>query len=385
MARLRVGYLSESDPFDRRSWSGTLFYMYQGLKSTDLDLVPIGQSIRPVPPSLFRRGIRKVTRSMRPKGVSHGPGLLERSRTHATRLEKELTQHKLDVLCAPVASQLIAFLETKLPIVYMSDTTWAQVRRYYPEHENLPEATADEKDALERRAIERADLMVYPSAWAAGSAERDYGADRASIHVIPYGANIDRAPDLSGQPERDFSGTCRLLFIGNQWFRKGGDIALDTLKALRASGVNATLSIVSGNIPGDAVLPEGADPVGHIDKNLPEHRARLEQLLFDSHFLILPTRADCSPIVCCEAAAYGLPVVAAATGGIPNLIEEGVSGFMVPEGSPGSAYAQVIARGLAETSKYQELAKNARRRYDERLNWSAWGRDVAAVLARAKR
>jgi glycosyltransferase involved in cell wall biosynthesis len=100
--------------------------------------------------------------------------------------------------------------------------------------------------------------------------------------------------------------------------------------------------------------------------------------------LLLPTRADCSPIVCCEAAAYGLPVVATATGGIPNLIEDGVSGYIVPEGSRGDDYARVIRGALDHPTRVAELARNARRRYEERLNWAAWGRDVADVLRQAR-
>jgi glycosyltransferase involved in cell wall biosynthesis len=358
--------------------------MFDALNSTDVDLVQLGHSVRTRRPSIVRRGLSRLTNRLRPRRASHASALLERSRTAATRIEQELAGARVDVICAPAASQLVAFLETKLPVVYMSDTTWAQVRSYYPEHENLPRATADEKDALERRAILRADLLVYPSTWAAGSAERDYGADPKRIHIVPYGANIDVAPPATSLPHRDASRECRLLFIGNQWHRKGGDLALETLSALTKLGTNATLAIVSGNIPKDAKLPQGAVPIGHIDKNVPRDRARLEELLFGSHFLLLPTRADCSPIVCCEAAAYGLPVVATATGGIPNLIEDGVSGYIVPEGSRGDDYARVIRGALDHPTRVAELARNARRRYEERLNWAAWGRDVADVLRQAR-
>jgi len=384
MTSLDIGYLSLADPLDRRSWSGTLFRMYSALeKAGGVSLTPIGTSVRPTPPTLFERGLRKLGVSKRSLPFGNA-SLLDQSRERAGRIRDELARSRCEVLCAPVASFLLAYLETELPVVYVSDTTWRQVRSYYPENRKIPENESAELDELERLSIRRADRIIYPSAWAAESAVKDYGADRDKIRVIPYGANIEQAPSLESLPNRDFAGKCRLLFIGNRWHRKGGDIALDALTALQSLGVDATLSIISPDVPEGLTLPKGAEVVGYINKNEPKDRERFDELLFESHLLILPTRADCSPIVCCEAAAYGMPVIAPRTGGIPGLIEHEVTGLLVPEAAPGEVYAKAVAELMQKPELYRAMSRTSRERYEQKLNWPAWGREVKAVLAEAR-
>ncbi len=379
--RLRVGFLAPGDPADRQAWSGILFFMYEALRRAGLEVTDVGRPLRESS-TLLKRALRRLQKGL---GVQNrgAEDVLAASRAQGKKVGAFLRTSPIDVVFAAVASHSLAHLETQLPVVYMSDTTWKLVRSYYPENANISAAQGDMLEEVERRSIRRANRIVYPSTWAAASAVEDYGADRDRIRVIPYGANIDTAPPAEALPDRDPGRECRLLFIGNQWYRKGGDLALDTLVALREQGVKASLTLISGNVPTGLKLPDGAVPVGHIDKNDPEHRRRFETILKESHFLLLPTRADCSPIVCCEAAAYGLPVVATSTGGIPSLIENGVNGYLVPEGSAGTDYAKAIAEGVRNRDTYRQLAKTTRRRYEKELNWDAWAKSVRGVLEEA--
>ena len=167
MTSLDIGYLSLADPLDRRSWSGTLYRMYSALEAAGgVSLTPIGTTVRPAPPTLFERGLRKLGVSKRnlPFGSS---SLLAQARKSAALVRAELARSRCEVLCAPVASFLLAYLETELPVVYVSDTTWRQVRSYYPENRKIPESESAELDELEQLSIRRADRIIYPSAWAA--------------------------------------------------------------------------------------------------------------------------------------------------------------------------------------------------------------------------
>jgi glycosyltransferase involved in cell wall biosynthesis len=299
-------------------------------------------------------------------------------------VEAELRETPCDVIYAPLASALVAYLETDRPIVYLSDATWALIGRYYPEYEGLPEEVAAQRDELERRTIARADRLIYTSHWAAGSAVRDYGADPGKIRVLPFGANLVEAPAFESVVARRPDGVCRLVFISKNWRRKGGDIALETVAALEAMGVSAELTIIGTAPPEGTSLPAGVILAGYLDKNRPEHNERFRDILRQSHVMLLPTRADCSPIICCEAAAYGLPVAATATGGVAELVQDGVTGWTLPVEARGEAYARAIADAYGDARRFESMSRTARARYDERLNWRAWGVDLREEIRRVQ-
>jgi glycosyltransferase involved in cell wall biosynthesis len=284
----------------------------------------------------------------------------------------EVAARGCDVLFAPVASACIPFLDTDRPVAYLSDATFRLLRRYYPDVASLPPHVAAQRDELEARAIARAELLVYPSTWAAASAIADYGAPPQRVRVIDFGPNLDDVPGAAEALARPWGGPCHLLFLGRDWHRKGGDIALEALDALRGLGLEATLTIC-GSQPPDRTTRPGMRVEPLLDKRRPRDRARLRRLLREAHFLILPTRADCYSMVACEASAFGLPVVTAATGGVPSAVHHGENGLLLSPEAGGEAYARAIADVFAVERAYRALVRSARTAHETRLNWRTWG------------
>ena len=63
-----------------------------------------------------------------------------------------------------------------VPLVYASDATFRLIENYHPNYRSLSRNAREIAERLERDTIARADLVLYPSEWAAESAVRDYGA-----------------------------------------------------------------------------------------------------------------------------------------------------------------------------------------------------------------
>lgn len=78
-------------------------------------------------------------------------------------------------------------------------------------------------------------------------------------------------------------------------------------------------------------------------------------------------------MVFCEANAFGLPVIARNTGGIPEIVRQGENGFMLPNTARGDAYAETIAQIYQDDQRYTELVISSRAAFDTRLNWDTWG------------
>jgi glycosyltransferase involved in cell wall biosynthesis len=119
-----------------------------------------------------------------------------------------------------------------------------------------------------------------------------------------------------------------------------------------------------------------------LDKNDERQTREIEKLYRMADFLILPTRADCTPFVFGEANAFGLPVITTDTGGIASVICNGENGYMLPLAAQGGDYADLIANIYRDEQRYRQLAHCSRAAFEERLNWDTWGRHVHDILVK---
>jgi glycosyltransferase involved in cell wall biosynthesis len=99
-----------------------------------------------------------------------------------------------------------------------------------------------------------------------------------------------------------------------------------------------------------------------------------------SHFLILPTRADATPIVLCEAAAFGVPSLTTAVGGIPSVVSDGENGMLFPADAAPEAYCDAIEAMWSDPHAYRELALSSFAEYRRRLNWNTAAATVAGLI-----
>src|SRR5690606_29435657 len=111
--------------------------------------------------------------------------------------------------------------------------------------------------------------------------------------------------------------------------RKGGEIALQTWEHLRSMGYDTSITFV-GSTPPRQIEQVGVNVIPLLDKNDPEQYRRLWNLYIESHFFLLPTRAEAFGIVFSEASSFGLPCISTQTGGVPNAVRNGENGYTLP-------------------------------------------------------
>jgi glycosyltransferase involved in cell wall biosynthesis len=276
----------------------------------------------------------------------------------------------------------ISYLECRQPIVVWTDATFASLVDFYPIYTNISSESVRHGNALEKAALERCRLIVYSSDWAAQSAIDDYGIDPVRVVVVPFGANMDT--DLSeeeaesavaGRPDE----VCRLLFMGVEWERKGGPLAIEIAAELNAAGLPTQLDVV-GPWPRGTERPAFVNPLGFLDKSSPAGRQKLRHLLLGSHFMVLPARADCTPVVLNEAAAHALPALATSVGGIPTIIRNGANGRLFSADADAAEYAAYVIDTLSSQDGYRQLAQASFEEYRLRLNWEVAGKAVRRLV-----
>lgn len=377
--RMKIAYLTSMDPMDRRAWSGISYYAMQALQKHCGEVVYIGPTSpqEAIKKTLAMR-IRTFLKSFASRDFVYDYQIYM-AKKFAKTASAKLVNQQFDVIVVPTSITEIAHLKTDLPIVLLEDATFALLHNYYPLYSHLMQRTIRQLHTLTATAIKKASLLIYPSTWAARSATEDYAAHAQKLHVVPMGANFNTPPSREVLLQRKKSERCRLLFVGVDWERKGGEIAFETLLELEKMGIQAELTIC-GCTPPKQFFHERMRVIPFLDKHDAKQQQELFQLYLSSDFLLLPTRNECFGIVFCEANAFGLPAIATATGGVPEVIKDGENGYTLPSNARGQAYARLIADIYQDEQRYNALVESSRSAYENRLNWDTWGMTMHRLL-----
>ena len=375
---MNIAYITTYDPSDVNKWSGLGYHISQ-------TLVQQGNNLDYISPLEYRVNTAVRMKSWLHRKFSKRLFTLERepyvARQLAKQIESRVKPHT-DIMFSPGSINL-SMLESKLPKVLYTDATFASMLGFYDSFKNLCDLSVRDGHRLERYALERSSLAIYASEWAAASAVRDYGADPSKVKVVPFGANIDVKPELSEIREiirQRSTEECHLLFMGVDWDRKGGNIALEAAQILHDTGTKVTLHIVGIRKPPVAEWPSFVIDHKFISKRTQEGRSQIQQLLKQCHFLILPTRAEAYGLVFCEANAYGMPVLATNVGGIPTIVREDMNGWMFPLQATGAAYADRIRQIMAERTRYENHCLESYNEFMTRLNWDVAGKHIQSLI-----
>jgi glycosyltransferase involved in cell wall biosynthesis len=107
--------------------------------------------------------------------------------------------------------------------------------------------------------------------------------------------------------------------------------------------------------------------------------AELDRLLPHADVVVLPSRTEGLPNVALEASAAGVPVVATAVGGTPEVIADGETGFLVPS-EDASAMADRIGRLLADVGLRRQFGDAGRRRMCDEFSFAAQARQYLSLV-----
>lgn len=364
---LRIAYVSVATPYDKASWSGTAWHTFQEVRrrfpDTQVVETPRADAVVEALTPIEALGVQ----------VRRSPLVS----WHFTRaVNAALGEMAPDLVVAVAAAHKIAYIDPKWPIVYVADALFATVASYYDRYARRRKPYHARGNIVQRSMLERVDQVLLSSDWAVAEAERTYGLPPHKLRMVPFGANLDADPGAQPLPD---NGPLTLLFMGYDWERKGGPLALEIWRELRRRTGDAVLHVVG--VDPDLIRPEdGLVCHGFVDKSDPAQSQRLVDLYRASSFFVMPTRQEAYGIVFCEAAAFGRPVIATATGGVPTVVLDGETGVLLPPEAGALAYADRILALWNDRDRYRRMCAAARHRYETTLNWHAWGDAMEAAV-----
>ncbi len=205
------------------------------------------------------------------------------------------------------------------------------------------------------------DRVLACSRQTADELERDYGV--RDVRVLPNatgGLPVKRAPSRPDDPAPGY-----LLYVGRLRVRKGVEVLLEAIAALRDGHPEVRL-LLAGSGEQRAALETRVVALG-LESAVTflgrRDAAQVRHLLSSALCLVVPSIYEGMPLVILEAMAEGIPVAASRVSGIPEVVVDGETGWLVPQEDP-PALAAALSAALADPMEAARRGRAGRGRLD---------------------
>jgi glycosyltransferase involved in cell wall biosynthesis len=290
----------------------------------------------------------------------------------ARRLRHIHAACRVDVVEAPEGradSLFVPLLVPGLRVIVRLHTAWIFVDR-------LNGVAADRKKRFvywqEARAIRAANLVTAPSQGVVDLTATWVPLRRRAVRVIPNPVNVH-----TYSPCGCANTPTEALVVGRLEQRKGAALLAEALPQVLRRCPHSAFRFAGS----DGVDAQGRSWRARLLEGVPaaeRHRVHFEQVprdeLLDRYrraaVCVLPSVWENFPYALLEAMACGVPVIGTRTGGLPELIEDGVSGLVIPPGDV-AALTEALCMVLGDTELRNRLGRAARQRAQEKFSVEA--------------
>ena len=288
-------------------------------------------------------------------------------------LAGELRKARYDVV--HLHTQAIALLASlpplSAPYVVSLDYTSALFLRDRPNH---PRHTLLPTVAAERRCFQHAAHIISWSERTRRSVVEDYAIPAEKVTVLPPGNPLP--PEWMAAPRaKQHGGRVQLLFVGNDFSRKGGPELVEVF--MRDFADRCELHIVSN---GEFAAP--SHPFIFVHRGVQALSVELLERYRAADIFVMPTHEEAFGMVFVEAMAAGLPCVGSTAMSVPEIVCDGVTGFNVPPGNT-AALSAALRRLVEDSARRQTMGAAGRQRVETRFDPVQNGRIFLDVLKSA--
>lgn len=368
---MRVAFLTPWDVEDPYAWSGIVKPAFDSL-SVRADVV----AVRAAPHHcLLDRALTRLHGELRLGGYLPSFGVTSARATTLDAIES-LNRVRPDIILAFGSSDALYARTMPAPVVQLCEATFTALLDYYPTHTGLSRLSRIQGHRVERASAAATSGFLATSQWAADRLGKDCAVPGSRVLVAPLGPGID-ASQLPPAPEGDDAaeaGGPRVLAVARDWERKDGDRVLRVAHRLRELVPTTRLTVVGRELDTDSWITSHA----RLSREDLARAYRDHDLLFEF------TRANTGGVVLADAASASLPVVANATGAVPSLVRDGVTGLLVAPEASDTQVAQKVA-DLLGSGRLAEMRRQSRSLYESAYNWQTWADDALAFLERHQR
>jgi glycosyltransferase involved in cell wall biosynthesis len=235
--------------------------------------------------------------------------------------------------------------------------------------------------ALEGAALARTEYLHGLTQAVLDKTTADYSLEPRFQGVV--GRGIRDRGWIQPQPA---DGPPEVLFVGRIEHRKGVDVLLAAAEEVIGTGVDAHFTLAGR--PADSPLQEAFEQRARDRPQLaravrfagPVSDAELDRLFRRADIVCLPARYESHGVVMVEAMMHGRPIVTCATGGVGEVVDDGVNALLAPPEDP-SGLAEQLTILLSDEELRLRLGRAGRELYEDRFHARQVARRMASLMA----
>src|SRR5438552_9552200 len=292
-----------------------------------------------------------------------------RLREIAEETEKRLRKVSYDLCFFHGFTPWIGFHSSK-PYLCWSDCTFSQYMSLFHDQSQFPEDDLRRIQKCEEEWLKAARRVLFRNRWAAEGAISEYGLERQKVgYVGNYG--------LIEPPSADsFDNGQEFLFASTNFRLKGGPIVVKAFAHMRRKYSRIGLTIIGDRPPRRISSNEGVSYIGSLRKEIPKERAKLSTILARARALVHPTTADTNPMILIEAGYFGCPSITTNICGIPEIVEDRVTGILLDAPPSVASVAEAMERVIIDDQAYAVMRQAVRARMLKLFSKEAFERRV---------
>lgn len=228
----------------------------------------------------------------------------------------------------------------------------------------------DEKEFIswiecERLAYERSHHIFTMGSIVKTSLIEDYGLKPEKITVVGSVGNFEN----SYEGEKSF-GSQQILFNGSDFERKGGNLVLAAFKQVKKAIPEAKLVIIGKKLD---ISEDGVHNPGHISSAL-----EMRNLFLKTDLVVAPAYCEFYGLFLVEAMNYGVPCIISTSGGMPDIVADGVNGVVIKQPTP-DVLANQITKLVCDIPLLTSMSENARHKVKNKLHWNDIAKNISMI------
>jgi glycosyltransferase involved in cell wall biosynthesis len=237
----------------------------------------------------------------------------------------------------------------------------------------------DKKDisritAAEAEFMRGAAKVWCSSQWVADRITREYGLEAGRAIFVGTGpGNVP--PPIAPVRYENF-----LVMIGGDFERKGGRLAVESVAAARKLGVEVGIKFIGAQPPADLMALPFVEWCGWLDMAKESDRARFAEIMSRAGAQILLSRTDLTPLVIPETATYSKATFGTRVGGIPEMIQDGKTGWLVASTATPAEIGGKIAEIFHHPECLAQIGNASKIFCSENWSWQAVGDKCVATM-----
>ena len=374
---MNIGFACDWGENRGKAWSGAAYSLYESMKKLDgFNLCDLDVNVKG-----FELFLYKILNLKLYKGkITTKYGF---SKLYLNSVKKNLFNNlnkfkKMETLDTILEIGDISIIKN-IPFFIYQDLSLDLLIRYLKE--NSKEVPGFElfnlNDFYKRREwqlkiYEKCSGVFTMSKWLANSLVTDTGLPSKKIHVVHAGANI--IPDKINYHLIEKKRESIILFIGRDFFRKGGDIVVKAFKILKKKySSNLKLIIIGQKYwPLNGEIPDGVVLLGDTSWEV------IRKYYMMADLYCMPSRFEAFGIVFTEALSFGVPCIGRKLCAMPEIIKPGINGYLLDNENPKNL-AEIIVKVLEDVDMKFRMKKLSKH-YREYYSWNRVASDIVKIM-----